>query len=482
MSPTTRLAYTRVLSLPPRVRRRGRRYPGLVAFTLTLSALLYVFVGPEPLAHDVPMDPVHDHSQFWDGTKANGTVEVSTSSTATMGQDRIELRISEGESGTYYFRLSHPPGRVSYDGTSSTFIDWYVRIHVNGSVDDDGTNDKIQWTPSVGDDVNNNPNHWRRWNRWRSVTITPHDDNTNTGSRTITFAHEVWEDGSECPIHGVGKVIVTIVDDDGPSPPPLPLNPDDDDGNGDGNGGRDGDDGDGNDNGEGDGGGGGGDGDAPPPPPAISIGDAVVNEGETALFTVTLSAESAQIVTVRYQTQGGTALAGADFEAASGTLTFEPATRRQAIEVRTLADDVAEPRETFTVSLSGPTGATLADGAALGTIVADLEERTADANEDLLPAIGRAMAFTAVSCRIEQAFSHVSAGMVQPAVRPSLSVAPVPGPWGVSGDASLSLEEVLDGASFLLPLMRIDAGVARFATWGCGVQNLAAFDRSSGFI
>ena len=422
------------------------------------------------------MDAVHDHSQFWDGTKANGTVEVSTNSTATMGQDRIELRIKEGESGTYYFRLSHPPGRVSYDGTSNTFIDWYVRIHVNGSVDDDGTNDEIQWTPSVGDDVNNNPNHWRRWNRWRSVTITPHDDNTNTGSRTVTFAHEVWEDSSECPIHDVGKVIVTIVDDDGPSPPPLPLNPDDDNGNDDGNGGRDGDDGnggkdgdDGDDNGDGNGGDdGNGGGDARPSLPAISIGDAVVNEGETALFPVTLSTESAQTVTVRYRTQGGTAVAGADFEAASGTLTFDPGTRRQAIEVRTLADDVEEPRETFTVSLSGPTGATLADGTALGTIAADLEGRIATVNEVLLPAIGRAMAFTAVSCRIEQAFSHVSAGTVRPAVRPSLSVAPVPEPWGASGEASLSLEEVLDGASFMLPLMSVDAGAERFATWGCG--------------
>ena len=194
----------------------------------------------------------------------------------------------------------------------------------------------------------------------------------------------------------------------------------------------------------------------------------LVNEGDTALFPVTLSAPSRQPVTVRYGTQSGTAVAGSDFEAASGTLTFEPGTQRRAIKVRTRADDIEEPRETFTVTLSGPTGATLPDTTAVGTIAADLEGRIASANEAILPEIGRAMAFSAVRCRIEQAFSHVAGGMVQPVTRPSLSLAPVVGPWGASGERSLSLEQALDGASFLLPLMSGDAGVARFVTWGCG--------------
>ena len=45
---------------------------------------------------------------------------------------------------------------------------------------------------------------------------------------------------------------------------------------------------------------------------------------------------------------------------------------------------------------------------------------------------------------------------------------PVAAPGGASGEQSHSLEQVLDGASFLLPLMGSDLGVARFVTWGCG--------------
>ena len=103
-----------------------------------------------------------------------------------------------------------------------------------------------------------------------------------------------------------------------------------------------------------------------------------------------------------------------------------------------------------------------------GTITADVEGRVARANEAILPEIGRAMAFTPVRCRIEQAFSNVGGGMLQSAARPSLSVAPIVGPWGASGERSLSLEQALDGASFLLPLMSGDVGLARFVTWGCG--------------
>ena len=103
----------------------------------------------------------------------------------------------------------------------------------------------------------------------------------------------------------------------------------------------------------------------------LSISDAWAVEGTTARFTVTLSPVSEQTVTVDYQTAGGTATAGLDFEAASGTLTFGPRITRQIIEVQTRADDLDEPDETFAVALSSPSGATLADGTATGTITDD---------------------------------------------------------------------------------------------------------------
>ena len=60
------------------------------------------------------------------------------------------------------------------------------------------------------------------------------------------------------------------------------------------------------------------------PPPTLSITDATVVEGETARFAVRLNPASEQTVTVSYRTVGGTAAAGQDFDAASGTLTFAP--------------------------------------------------------------------------------------------------------------------------------------------------------------
>ena len=59
--------------------------------------------------------------------------------------------------------------------------------------------------------------------------------------------------------------------------------------------------------------------------PALSIEGAAGDEdvGELA-FDVTLSAPSGRVVTVRYATSDGTAMSGADFVPANGTLTLEP--------------------------------------------------------------------------------------------------------------------------------------------------------------
>lgn len=113
----------------------------------------------------------------------------------------------------------------------------------------------------------------------------------------------------------------------------------------------------------------------PIPPPAVSVGDATVTEGNTgtrtATFIVTLSGPSAQPVTVAYATANGTATAGGDYQARSGTLTFAPGETSKTITVPILGDRLAEPDETFFVNLSGATNATIADGQAVGTIVDD---------------------------------------------------------------------------------------------------------------
>ena len=109
--------------------------------------------------------------------------------------------------------------------------------------------------------------------------------------------------------------------------------------------------------------------------PTISIADRTVSEGDSgttpAVFTVTLSAASGKAITVAYATSGVTATSGVDFTATSGTLTFAPGELTKTITVGVLGDTLVEPDETFKVTLSAPTDATIADGEATGTILDD---------------------------------------------------------------------------------------------------------------
>jgi Ca2+-binding RTX toxin-like protein len=105
-------------------------------------------------------------------------------------------------------------------------------------------------------------------------------------------------------------------------------------------------------------------------PPSLAITGASVTEGNsgttTALLTVTLSSASLSTVTVNWATADGTATAGSDYLPASGTLTFGPGQVSLTISVTVNGDTVFEPDEAFTVTLSGPVGATL--GTSTGSV------------------------------------------------------------------------------------------------------------------
>jgi MYXO-CTERM domain-containing protein/uncharacterized repeat protein (TIGR01451 family) len=108
------------------------------------------------------------------------------------------------------------------------------------------------------------------------------------------------------------------------------------------------------------------------PLPSLSIADVTAGESAgTMRFTVSLSAASGRTVTVSWATNDGTALAGSDYVAGSGALTFQPGVTSQTIDVTLSGDLLDEPNETFTVDLSGPSNATLADGSGTGTITDD---------------------------------------------------------------------------------------------------------------
>jgi methionine-rich copper-binding protein CopC len=111
------------------------------------------------------------------------------------------------------------------------------------------------------------------------------------------------------------------------------------------------------------------------PVPSVTISDAQMLEGDSGQqameFEVTLSESSEETVTVDYATADGTAKAGSDYAAASGTLTFQPGQTSQTVIVSITGDKTVEPDETFTVRLSNPANATLADSQATGTILND---------------------------------------------------------------------------------------------------------------
>lgn len=111
----------------------------------------------------------------------------------------------------------------------------------------------------------------------------------------------------------------------------------------------------------------------PPGTPSIAVTDAVITEGHSGTravtVTVSLSAASGQVVTVAYATADGTTtVAGGDYRAVSGTLTFAAGETSKTITVLVNGDRLGEPDEAFVVNLGSPTNATIADGRGMATI------------------------------------------------------------------------------------------------------------------
>lgn len=88
----------------------------------------------------------------------------------------------------------------------------------------------------------------------------------------------------------------------------------------------------------------------------------------SAVFLVKLSRPSAQSVSVNYTTAPGTAVAGSDFTAVSGTITFAPGQTVAQVIVPIVEPLDGEPQEQFTLVLSSPVNATLANTTGTCTI------------------------------------------------------------------------------------------------------------------
>lgn len=107
-----------------------------------------------------------------------------------------------------------------------------------------------------------------------------------------------------------------------------------------------------------------------PTPPSFSVNDVSVTEGGALVFTVTKTGAASISYSVDYATANGTATAGADYTAKSGTLTFTSAQTTQTVSVTTIDDAVVESAETVLLNLSNPSGgATISDSQGVGTII-----------------------------------------------------------------------------------------------------------------
>ncbi|MEP7010396.1 MAG: Calx-beta domain-containing protein [Acidobacteriota bacterium] len=107
------------------------------------------------------------------------------------------------------------------------------------------------------------------------------------------------------------------------------------------------------------------DNDAPASPGTIAFTGSSFSgpEGGDATISISRTGGTTGPVSVSYATSNGTAVAGSDYTAAAGTVSFADGQGGpRTIPISLLADDAFEGSENFTVALSGPTG-----GASLGS-------------------------------------------------------------------------------------------------------------------
>ena len=106
--------------------------------------------------------------------------------------------------------------------------------------------------------------------------------------------------------------------------------------------------------------------------PAVSVSDATVTEGNSgtvsASFDVVLSHAADSASTVDYATSDGSAAAPADYQSATGTVTFAAGDLAETVEVNVKGDDWNEANEDFSLTLTAPANAILADSLGRGLI------------------------------------------------------------------------------------------------------------------
>jgi Ca2+-binding RTX toxin-like protein len=125
------------------------------------------------------------------------------------------------------------------------------------------------------------------------------------------------------------------------------------------------------------------------PPPTIVVGDASVDEAAgTMTFTVTRSGPgvAGSASSVGFATADGTAIAGADYAAASGVLNFAAGETVKTIIVAITNDKLMESTESFSVHLTAVTNAAVTDSTGIATILDN--DRPTEGSDDLVGTAG----------------------------------------------------------------------------------------------
>ncbi|MEL7314787.1 MAG: Calx-beta domain-containing protein, partial [Cyanobacteria bacterium J06559_3] len=157
------------------------------------------------------------------------------------------------------------------------------------------------------------------WGVAQTVTITAVNDSVEEGDQQVTIGHTVTSTDADYSNLTLPDLDVTVIDNDAP--------------------------------------------------PLVEINNITVDEDAgTASFTVSLAQASDSQITVDYATADGTALAGSDYTATSGTLTFAPGDVNQTVTVNITDDADPESDQTFQVDLSNAVNAVIGDGSGTATI------------------------------------------------------------------------------------------------------------------
>ena len=236
-------------------------------------------------------------------------------------------------------------------------------------------------------------------------------------------------------------------------------------------------------------------------PAQLTVADAEVEEGPAAAvaFQVTLSRAASGAVTVDYATADGTAAAGEDYTATSGTLTFAAGEVAKTVSVPVLDDAIDEGRETFRFSLSNAAGVTIADGEATGTIVntdpmprAWLARFGRTVADQVLDAVGARVDGGAAPTRVTLGGREVLLGGPTRAEEALAALRSEPRPAGWRGDPAgwrgdslareVSMSELLLASSFHMASAGggDGSGSGRWSLWGRGARS--GFDGREGAL